>query len=418
MKSRFLIFAMALVASAAFAGTNRLGIVVFQFDDGSAGHYKAYQILEKYGLKGSFGVITGRLDKPGALTSAQVVEMYKAGHEIHDHTLEHDAAFYGNPANKDEWPQRMERSLAILKNLGITTRGWNHPGGKGQGWTPELRATLARYYDYVAGRVSLRPEQVWNIHWNFRDDPLCLGRGGVSSWGYNAATNDAAREVQAIKTKIADGIQQGLVPIALWHVVKDEDGTAGSVEEIGRFVRDHHLPTMRMADAVKAIQHTRDHFDRQIEQMPNPTLAVDLDGDGRPDGYASCRYAPAEIKAPVGRRAIKWSGATSTAINGPETGRTVFSFMARSADDKPRTIAPELNFVEINKNFEYKWPAKVKCKPVEIGPDWQRVSFSVEVGEEVDRVTIKMDVSPGSAIYFCNPSWRAVPTTNNAIRSP
>jgi peptidoglycan/xylan/chitin deacetylase (PgdA/CDA1 family) len=406
MKSRFLIFAMAWVATAAFAETNRLGIVVFQFDDGTAGHYKASQILDQYGLKGSFGVITGRLDKPGALTSAQVIAMHKAGHEIHDHTLEHDAAFYGNPANKDEWPQRMERSLAILKNLGITTRGWNHPGGKGQGWTPELRATLARYYDYVAGRVSLKPEQVWNIHWNLRDDPLCLGRGGVSSWGYNAATNDAAREAQAIKTKIADGIQQGLVTIALWHVVKDENRTTWSVEEVARFVRDHHLPTMRMADAVQAIEHTREHFDRQIEQMPNPTLTVNLNGDGRPDGYASCRYAPPEIKPPAGGRVIEWSRATSTTIYGPETGRTVFSFMARSADSQPRVIAPELGFGELNKNFEYTWPPKVKCKSVEIGPDWKRVSFPVLVGNDVDRVTIKLDLSPDGVIHLCNPSWR------------
>ena len=109
---------------------------------------------------------------------------------------------------------------------------------------------------------------------------------------------------------------------------------------------------------------------------------------------------------PTGGRVAEWSEATSTAIYGPETGRTVFSFMVRPADGKPRTITPELGFVEINKNFEYKWPPKVTCKPAGIGPDWQRVTFSVDVGADVDRVAIKLNVSPGGVLYFCNPGWR------------
>ena len=40
---------------------------MLQFDDGTIGHYThAFRILEKYGLKGSFGVVTGVFGKPGA----------------------------------------------------------------------------------------------------------------------------------------------------------------------------------------------------------------------------------------------------------------------------------------------------------------------------------------------------------------
>jgi peptidoglycan/xylan/chitin deacetylase (PgdA/CDA1 family) len=68
--------------------------VVLQFDDGTSGHYThAFRILEKYGLKGSFGVVTGVFGQPGRLTAEQVVEMHRAGHEIHGHTLDHNAAF-------------------------------------------------------------------------------------------------------------------------------------------------------------------------------------------------------------------------------------------------------------------------------------------------------------------------------------
>ena len=101
----------------------RMGIVVFQFDDGSVGHYThAFRILQKYSLKGSFGVVTGILDRPGRLTRPQVVEMHRAGHEIHDHTLDHNAALWGDPSRRDEWLKHIDQSLAILKDLGQSDR--------------------------------------------------------------------------------------------------------------------------------------------------------------------------------------------------------------------------------------------------------------------------------------------------------
>jgi hypothetical protein len=73
----------------------------------------------------------------------KTVEKHRAAHEIHDHPLNHDAALWGDPARQDEWREHIAQSLGILKELGIAARGWNHPGGKGQRWTPELRAVLA-----------------------------------------------------------------------------------------------------------------------------------------------------------------------------------------------------------------------------------------------------------------------------------
>jgi len=386
---------------------NRLGIVVFQFDDGTAGHYThAFRILEKYKLKGSFGVVTGRLDKPGRLTRAQLVEMHNAGHEIHDHTLYHDAAFWGNPENQAEWPKRIEQSLDILRAIGIRTRGWNQPGGKGQGWTEELRRTLSKHYDYAAGRVALRGEQVRNIHWHLRDDPLSLGRGGIASWGYNGGKGDPAKEVENVKTRIADGIQQGLVTIPLWHVVKDEDRTAWGLEEICKLVRDNELPTMVMADAVKAIRNPREHFDKHIEQMPNPTFARDIDGNGRPDGYARCRYAPPAVKAPAGGRAAEAVSGTTTWIYGPEPGRTRFAFMARSADETARTITATLTFLEVNSSYQYRWCGKQRYGSTPVGAQWQRLRSSVDVGENVDRVKIEFNVAPPGKVHVSAASWR------------
>ena len=388
---------------------HRLGIVVFQFDDGTLGHYThAFRILEKYGLKGSFGVVTGILDRPGRLTKAHVKEMHEAGHEIHDHTLRHDAAFWGSPDNRQQWPERIEQSLAILRSAGIETRGWNQPGGKGQGWSDALRLVLSKHYDYAAGRVGLRWEQTRNIHWHLKDDPLSLGRGGVRSWGYNGGKGDAAKETECIKTLIADGIQQGLVTIPLWHRVKEEDGTARGLEEICRLVRENGLPTMVMADAVKAIQNPRDHFERHVEQMPNSAFVYDIDANGRPDGYLRCRYAPVEAKGEAKSRVAEFGHGTTTWIYGPETGRTRFSLVARCAGDTPVAVTPVLTFTEIDRGFEYRRCKSHSCAPLSLGTDWQELSFPVDVGECVDRVQIEIRITPRHKILVAKASWRIV----------
>jgi peptidoglycan/xylan/chitin deacetylase (PgdA/CDA1 family) len=390
---------------------NRGGIVVLQFDDGTIGHYThAFRILEKCKLKGSFGVVTGALGKPGRLTAEQVVEMHRAGHEIHDHTLDHNAAFWGDPKNRAQWKVQIEQSLGILKQLGIQTRGWNQPGGRGQNWTRELRDTLAPYYDYVAGRVGLKLGELCNMHWRLKDDPFCLGYGGVAFWNSSGGKEGAAKEAARACTQIADGLQQGLVTISLWHVIRDEDGSAWGLEEVCKFLRAHDLPVMRMADAVKAVQDPRKHFDPQVEQMPNPRFLDDLDQNGRPDGYLGCRYAPPEVRAPDGGRVAEFADGTTTWLYGPEPGQTRFALTIRSADAVVRTLTPTLTFAEIGGNYEYRWKEKQRCGPIRAGTEWQTTEIPIEVGRDVDRVKVEFEILPPGRVYVGKLSWRIMPS--------
>jgi len=386
---------------------NRGGIVVLQFDDGTIGHYThAFPILEKYGLKGSFGVVTGNFGKPGCLTAEQVVEMHRAGHEVHDHTLDHNAAFWGDPRNRDQWKVQIEQSLGVLKRLGISTRGWNQPGGKGQQWTPELRDTLAPYYDYVAGRVGLKSDEQCNMHWRLKDDPFCLGYGGVAFWSSRGGKDGVAKEAARAQTQIADGLQQGLVTISLWHVVRDEDGSAAGLEEVCKFLRAHQLPVMRMADAVKAAEDPRKFFEFGIEQMPNPRFVADLERNGRPDGYLGCGYAPDEVKSPEGGRVAEFTGPTTTWLYGPEPGRTRLALTARSADGADRSIAPVLTCCEIVGKHEYRWKEKQRLGPWKIGAQWQTLDLPLEVGTDVDRVKIEFEISLSGKVHVSKLSWR------------
>jgi peptidoglycan/xylan/chitin deacetylase (PgdA/CDA1 family) len=386
----------------------RMGIVVLQFDDGSVGHYTyGFRILEKYGLKGSFGPVTGGLDKAGRLSRAQVAEMHRAGHEIHDHTFDHNAAFWGDPANREAWVADIERSRVILGSLGIRTRGWNHPGGKGSRWTPELRDTLRPYFDYVAGRVNLRPEERHNIHWNLKDDPFSLGYGGLGSW--HSTKDSAARVAADYKTRIVDGLQQGLVTIPLWHVLKEDDGTVWGLEEICRFIRDKHLPTMKMADAVRAIQHPREYFPADVEQIPNPGFVRDDDGNGRPDGFAGCTYTPAGVACPGGGRVVEFSKGSATAIYGPETGHVKFSFAACTADGQPHQVTPVITVTEIDRAHQYHFGQPQRLASADAGGEWNTYQTTVALGADADRVKIEFEVSPQGKVYVSQMSWRKEP---------
>lgn len=64
--------------------------VVLTFDDGFVEHYTTVApILEKYGLRGTFNIIVGRVGKPGYMNWRQIRSLAKRGHAIENHTYSH-----------------------------------------------------------------------------------------------------------------------------------------------------------------------------------------------------------------------------------------------------------------------------------------------------------------------------------------
>jgi peptidoglycan/xylan/chitin deacetylase (PgdA/CDA1 family) len=65
-------------------------LVSITFDDANESQFTDYYpILESYGLRATFFVITSLLDKKGILNYDQVKELYKCGNEIGSHTHTH-----------------------------------------------------------------------------------------------------------------------------------------------------------------------------------------------------------------------------------------------------------------------------------------------------------------------------------------
>jgi hypothetical protein len=112
--------------------------VTFSFDDGVTQDIRLVEILNKYGLKGTFNLNSGRLGCKGALERNgrivshdkvqpnQVRSLY-AGHEIAVHTLTHPAL---SQLSDEEVIRQVEEDRVALSELaGYEVVGMAYPGG-------------------------------------------------------------------------------------------------------------------------------------------------------------------------------------------------------------------------------------------------------------------------------------------------
>lgn len=89
------VFLVVLVACGSYPGESadslmdRRTVVVLTFDDGRADQLEAVQILDKFGMRGTFFLVSSQIGKRDQLTMAQAIALRVAGHEIGGHTLHH-----------------------------------------------------------------------------------------------------------------------------------------------------------------------------------------------------------------------------------------------------------------------------------------------------------------------------------------
>jgi len=102
--------------------------IIITFDDGDASHYSmAYPILLKYGLKGTFFVITDAIDSPGSLSLTQMKEMLRNGMAIESHSVTHRLL---PSLPKQELMRELRESRKILEEkLGKAVDFFAVPGG-------------------------------------------------------------------------------------------------------------------------------------------------------------------------------------------------------------------------------------------------------------------------------------------------
>ncbi|MEG9250209.1 polysaccharide deacetylase family protein [Arthrobacter sp. Soc17.1.1.1] len=99
-------------------------VVSLTFDDGWADQVTGAQILNKYGLKGTFYVNSGSFDSPGYMSLASVRELAAAGHEIGGHSVTHPD-LVTLPA--DETRRQICNDRVNLTNLGFRITNFAYP---------------------------------------------------------------------------------------------------------------------------------------------------------------------------------------------------------------------------------------------------------------------------------------------------
>ncbi|MBI3946078.1 MAG: polysaccharide deacetylase family protein [Armatimonadetes bacterium] len=412
---------------------HRLGFIGISFDDGNWSHYvNAFPIMEKYRVKGVFAVCAGGFAREpggrGCITGAQCQELYRAGHEIMDHTWRHESGIWSDAGTVEQWTQQTEASLAVFKALGVTVRGWNLPGGasnvrdtttgqmirKDSVYTRDLQSFLRRHYDYSRGYTDSFGNAPFNLCWNFRGDPHYFS-GVYSSWESVArmengrtTRENAEAAVRSLKTSRADALQRGVYVGFCFHEVTDEKHSRWALEELCRWIAENDLPNTTYGQAIDAFRNPRKFYPEDIEQIPCADFQYDLDGNGRPDGWEGCAFAPEEVKGLGKSRVAQFRDGTTAYIYGPERGETRISFQLRSPDGQPVKGRLQVTGVDVLDQHARSPRHTLAEVGFEAGGEWREVSATFPVAERNEHCAIRFSVDGDRPVRVTSPSWRRV----------
>jgi len=120
--------------------------LLLTFDDGGVSCAEtAAPILESYGMRGHFFVVTGRLGNDGYMTKDHVRELDAAGHHVGSHTVTHANLRDASPSKRQTELVRSKEALESL--LGTSCQSVSIPGGFVD--KNVLKDTFDAGYDYV-----------------------------------------------------------------------------------------------------------------------------------------------------------------------------------------------------------------------------------------------------------------------------
>lgn len=101
--------------------------ITFSFDDGRVYDYKLVEIMNRYGLRGTFHIVSGLLDKDSYVKSKDVKTLY-ANHEVAAHTVTHPNLT--KCTDEELRHQVVDDCKALQALVGYPIRGLAYPGGE------------------------------------------------------------------------------------------------------------------------------------------------------------------------------------------------------------------------------------------------------------------------------------------------
>ncbi|MBI5830773.1 MAG: polysaccharide deacetylase family protein [Armatimonadetes bacterium] len=125
-----------------FPGGRRRALTM-SFDDGRTHDRRLVAIFNQHGIRGTFNLNSGHLDRDRYITSAEVKSLF-AGHEVAVHTVTHPSL----PKLTDEQVRRevMDDRVALEALVGYAVRGMAYPGGGADQRVADLLPELGIVY--------------------------------------------------------------------------------------------------------------------------------------------------------------------------------------------------------------------------------------------------------------------------------
>jgi peptidoglycan/xylan/chitin deacetylase (PgdA/CDA1 family) len=127
--------------------------VILNFDDNRKSQFtQAKPILDKYGFKATFYVVCNYLDnKKGFMNWTQLETLYKEGHDVGSHTMNHDNL---SDSSKKSLEYQIGKSKDCLQEHGINATSFAYPFDKG--WDNKTIVNIVSKY-YELARTASSP---------------------------------------------------------------------------------------------------------------------------------------------------------------------------------------------------------------------------------------------------------------------
>ncbi|WP_256301975.1 polysaccharide deacetylase family protein [Haloarchaeobius salinus] len=172
--------------------------VYLTFDDGGRTAMRAAELLEEYGFRGNFFIITDRVNESGYLTWDEIKQLNAAGHLIGSHTCTHANLLTSDDVDKE---LRVSKQ-AIIDRIG-TCEALSIPKGAydrsvfKSAWDAGYTYLLTSEPQRITEIRPKRPIGRWNV-WNDTEE-LEIERILQSSPGYYLRTVGRWKTLKAVK---------------------------------------------------------------------------------------------------------------------------------------------------------------------------------------------------------------------------
>lgn len=238
--------------------------LTFSYDDGTVSDRRLVEMFNRYGLRGTFHLNSGSLDRPGWVRSSEVASLY-GNHEVSVHTVHHYHLERIPPDVAASEILDDRRALEAL--VGYPVRGMSFPFGTYSHDLVRLLPSLGIEYARTVRGTRLLEVPADFHHW----DPTCHHNQDLLALGGRFLKEDSPQPVlMAVWGHSSDFDRDNR-----WDLMEDFCRLASGKDEVW------YATALEIADYILATRRLR--FSVTRDRVYNPSsLPVWIEVDSRP----------------------------------------------------------------------------------------------------------------------------------------